>query len=204
MKELVIIGASGHGKVAAYIAAKIGYKRIVFLDDDRERKECLNYPVVGEVKEAEEYKGCDYFIAVGDGRIRKGIQEKLLRVGCHMVSLIHPKAVISQYVELGAGTIVSAGAVINCGTKIGEGCIVNTASSIDHDCRIGEYSHVAVGAHLAGEVKIGSGSWIGAGAIVNNQVSICGDCMVGAGAVVIHNIEIPGTYIGVPARWKQI
>ena len=33
MKQLVIIGASGHGKVVADIGKKCGYDRIVFLDD---------------------------------------------------------------------------------------------------------------------------------------------------------------------------
>ena len=34
-KKIVIIGASGHGKVIADIAEKNGYEEIVFLDDDR-------------------------------------------------------------------------------------------------------------------------------------------------------------------------
>ena len=32
--KLVIIGASGHGKVIADIAKLNGYKEIIFLDDD--------------------------------------------------------------------------------------------------------------------------------------------------------------------------
>ncbi len=202
MKKLMIIGASGHGKVAADIAAKMGYKQIVFLDDNTEIKECLNYPVAGTIKDAKDYMGYDFFIAIGDGEVRKTIQEEIIRKGCKIVSLIHPEAVIGSCVEIGAGSMVSAGAVINCKTIVGSGCIVNTSSSIDHDCTIGDYSHVSVGAHLAGGVSVGCGSWIGAGAIVNNQVFICESCIVGAGAVVIHNIEIPGTYIGIPARRK--
>ena len=34
MKKLIIIGASGHGKVIADIAIKNGYETIVFLDDN--------------------------------------------------------------------------------------------------------------------------------------------------------------------------
>ena len=203
MKELVIIGASGHGKVAADIAARVGYKNIVFLDDNLAVKNCLHYSVVGTVKDTEKYKESDFFIAIGDGKIRKKIQEELITIGCNIVSLFHPEAIISSFVKIGVGTIVVAGAVINSGTIIGSGCIVNTSSSIDHDCKIGDFSHVAIGAHLAGGVEVGSGSWIGAGAIVNNQVFICDSCIVGSGAVVIHNIEIPGTYVGVPAKRKQ-
>lgn len=43
-KKLVIIGASGHGKVVADIAKKTGYHEIVFLDDNENIHECGGYP----------------------------------------------------------------------------------------------------------------------------------------------------------------
>lgn len=42
MKRLVILGASGHGRVAADIAGKNGYDSIAFLDDTK--KTCGRYP----------------------------------------------------------------------------------------------------------------------------------------------------------------
>ena len=38
MKKIVIIGASGHGKVVADIATLNGYDEIFFLDDNEETK----------------------------------------------------------------------------------------------------------------------------------------------------------------------
>lgn len=52
MNRLVIIGASGHGKVIADIALKCGYEDIVFLDDDVSIKECAGFPVVGLTEQA--------------------------------------------------------------------------------------------------------------------------------------------------------
>ena len=46
-KALVIIGAGGHGKVAADIALKIGYENIVFFDNNDSIKECVGFPVLG-------------------------------------------------------------------------------------------------------------------------------------------------------------
>ena len=43
MKKLAIIGASGHGKVIADIAVKNGYEEIVFLDDNPELKDVLDF-----------------------------------------------------------------------------------------------------------------------------------------------------------------
>lgn len=194
MKRLVIIGASGHGKVIADIAVKNGYEDIVFLDDNESLTECAGFPVVGKTCKASKIDG-DKIIAIGNVKIRERIQSTI-----KTVSLVHPNAVISRRVEIGEGSVVMAGAVINSDAVIGKGCIINTGASVDHDCVIGDFAHVSVGAHVAGTCHIGERTWIGAGATVSNNVNICSDCMVGAGTVVIKDINKPGTYVGVPAK----
>ncbi len=194
MNRLIIIGASGHGKVIADIAVKSGYKDIVFLDDDSSVQECAGFPVIGKSQDAKALDG-DKVVAVGNPLVRERIMKDI-----DTVSLVHPDAVVGRRVSLGRGTVVMAGAVINSDTEIGDGCIINTASSVDHDCTLEDYTHVAVGAHLCGNVSVGKRTWIGAGATVSNNISICGDCVLGAGAVVIKDIAESGTYIGVPAK----
>lgn len=197
LKKLVIIGASGHGKVIADIAVKNGYEEIVFLDDNESLTECAGFPVVGKTRDASELYG-DKIVAIGNAKIRERIQENLENI----VTLIHPNAVVSRRVIIGKGTVIMAGAVINSDAVIGAGCIINTGSSVDHDCRIDDYTHVSVGAHIAGTVEIGRRTWVGAGAIISNNINICNDCMIGAGSVVIKDIKVSGTYVGVPAREK--
>lgn len=46
MKRLLIIGAGGHGKVVAEVAADIGYEHIDFLDDTAQE-------AIGKVSELE-------------------------------------------------------------------------------------------------------------------------------------------------------
>ena len=198
MKKLIIIGASGHGKVIADIAVKNGYEEIFFLDDNVSLTECAGFPVVGATTDIEYYADCDVIVAIGNASIRERIHNELQ--GYHLVSLIHPDAVISRRVTIEKGTVVMAGAVINSDVTIGEGCIVNTCASIDHDCHIGNFVHVSVGSHIAGTVDVGNRVWIGIGAVVSNNVSITSDCMLGAGAVIVDNVNIDGTYIGVPAK----
>lgn len=196
MNKLAIIGAGGHGKVAADVAFLNGYKDIVFLDDDETVKRCGSYPVVGGSERAGEMDRA-VFVAVGNGKIRKELCVQFRR---SLVTLIHPSAVIAKETRIGAGTVVMAGAIINPGTVVGEGVIINTAASVDHDCVIGDFVHVAVGAHLAGTVCVGAYTWVGAGATISNNLTIYQDCVIGAGAVVIRDIKEPGTYMGVPAR----
>ena len=201
MKKLAIIGASGHGKVVADIARRNGYKEIVFLDDNDSIHECGGYPVIGKSTEAGTIDA-DVIIGIGNAGVRKQIQESLPDE--KLVTLIHPDAVVAEDVVIGKGTVVMAGAVINPGVRIGKGCIINTCSSVDHDCEVGDYVHIAVGSHLCGTVSVGSGTWIGAGATVSNNTSICTDCMIGAGAVIVNDIRESGTYVGVPARKRDM
>lgn len=201
MKTLGIIGASGHGKVVADIARKMGYEEIVFFDDNQEVNHCGVYPVVGATKDILQHN-CDAFVAIGNPGVRSRLMEQLEQSQKTLPVLVHPNAVVAEDVQLGLGTVVVAGAVVNPGAKIGKGCIINTCSSVDHDCVIGDYVHVAVGAHVAGTVQIQHHTWVGAGTTVSNNVNICANCMIGAGAVVCKSIMEEGTYVGVPAKKK--
>ena len=200
--KLTIIGASGHGKVVADIAEKNGYNEIDFLDDYKfANPECIQscgkWPIVGKTDNAENIDE-DLFIAIGNSQTRKILMERY--ADKHIVTLIHPDAIIASGVKIGRGTTIMAGVVINSGTKIGNGCIINTSSSIDYDCIIGDYSHIAVGTNLAGTVEVGKCTWIGAGATVIDNIKICDECMIGTGSVVVKDITEAGTYVGIPAR----
>lgn len=201
-KKLIIIGASGHGKVVADIALKLQkYDKISFLDDDESVKRCMDFPVIGKSSDAKYYiDEADFFVAIGNAKIRKKVTEQLGEVGATIVTLIHPQAAIGHNVMIGNGTVVMAGAVINPDSTVGQACIINTCASVDHDCRLGDYVHVSVGAHVCGTVVIDDGTWIGAGATISNNLKVCGDCMIGAATAVVNDIEEAGTYVGVPAR----
>ncbi|WP_458411745.1 acetyltransferase [Schinkia sp. CFF1] len=203
MKEkLLIIGASGHGKVVADIALRMNkWKSIAFLDDNENIKVSLGLEVIGTSdKVFEHIDEYEVFVAIGNNLTRQKIQERLEIAGSSIPVLIHPKAIIGEYVEIGTGTAIMAGAVINCCTRIGKGCIVNTSSTIDHDNIIEDFVHISPGAHLAGTVKVGRGSWLGIGSIVSNNVNITSGCKIGAGALVMKDIKETGTYVGAPVK----
>ncbi|GEL07213.1 acetyltransferase [Salisediminibacterium halotolerans] len=204
-EKLIIIGASGHGKVAADVALKMKmWKNIYFLDDAKGFVSSLNLDVIGPVKDVRKYiRDADIFVAIGDNRVRRSIQERIEIFGANVPVLIHPSAVVGSEVEINAGSILMAGAIINSSTAIGKGVIVNTGASIDHDNVIEDYVHIAPGVHLAGSIKIGQQTFIGIGSTVKNNVQITGECVIGAGSLVIKNIVEKGTYIGTPAKKMQ-
>lgn len=199
-KQIVIIGAGGHGKVVADIARKNGYDDIVFLDDNNALAECEGYPVCGTGREFDKFPGRDFVVAIGNSHIRQALQKEIAGKGMRFATLVHPNAVVSESAQLGEGSVVMAGAVINPNAKIGKGCIVNTCASVDHDCCIGAYTHISVGAHIAGTVTIGIHCFVGAGAVVSNNIQIAEETILGAGAVVVKSIDQSGVYVGVPAK----
>ena len=199
--KIVIIGASGHGKVVADIAKLNGYKEIVFLDDDINKTSCSKYKVIGRSKDIDMYLNeYDFFVAIGNNKIRKKIMKILSGKRIIQPVLIHPSAIIDETVSVKEGTVIMANTVINADTKIGRGCIINTVSSIDHDCIINDYVHISPGSHIAGTVNIGENTWIATGVSVINNISITANCIIGAGSVIINDINISGTYVGFPVR----
>lgn len=200
--KLIIIGASGHGKVAADIAIKMNkWKNIAFLDDNIIIKSTMGFDVIGTTLDAIAYKNeADFFVAIGSNTTREKIQEKLVDKGINVVSLIHPSAIIASEVEINIGTVIMAGVVINSCTKIGKGCIINTSTSLDHDNFIEDYVHISPGSNLAGNVNVKKGSWIGSGSTVINNIIIRENCVVGAGAVVIRDLPANCTAVGLPAK----
>ncbi len=200
--RLIIIGASGHGKVVADIAIKINsWKRIAFLDDDDTIKSTMGIEVIGKITDAHTFKEeADFIVAIGNNETRENIQRKLMNDGFSVVSLIHPNAIIGTDVEIDIGSCVMAAAVINSSSKVGKGCIINTSSSLDHDNILEDYVHISPGVRTAGNVTIGKGTWLGIGSVVSNDINICSSCKIGAGSLVVKNITEPGTYIGVPVR----
>ena len=205
MKNVVVLGASGHAKVIAEIILKSGDNLIGFLDDNESilnKEVYLDKKVLGTLNDINKYSDNYFIIGIGNNKIRKDISLKYPDLNYY--SAIHPNAIIATDVKIDKGTVVMPGVVINPGTVIGKHVIVNTSSSIDHDNIIGDYVHISPGAHLAGTVKIGDGTWICAGVTVINNIEIGNNNIIGAGAVVTKNIsENNSVFVGVPARIKE-
>lgn len=198
MNRLIIIGAGGHGKVVADIAAKIGYTDICFADDHA-KGQCLGFPILGGTAHLEAWNdgATDFVIGIGNNAVRKKIAEEY---DINWVRLVHPSAQIGLRASIGRGTVVMAGAVINACASVGEHCIINTRAVVEHDGRIGNYVHLSPGVTLSGTVTVGECTWLGTGTSVINNVDICANVTVGVGSVVIRSIQKEGIYYGLVGK----
>jgi sugar O-acyltransferase (sialic acid O-acetyltransferase NeuD family) len=201
-RRLIIIGASGHGKVVADLSFCLGtYDDIYFLDDDKSIKTCSGFSVIGPISDYVQHLSIAHFaVAIGKNEVRREIMQGLISRSAMLPALIHPSAIIGRDVTIEDGSVVLAGVVINPGTRIGRGCILNTSCSVDHDCVLDDFVHVSPGAHLAGNVSIGQSAWIGMGVSVIQGVVIGQDVIIGANSLVLKNITKPGTYVGSPIK----
>ena len=198
MRDLIIIGGSGHAKVIADIAILNGYNIRGFLDDN-ENIECFfGCKRLGSICDCVKYEDCCFIVAIGNNKIRRSISEKYNTL--NYITLVHPSACIGSDVEIGVGTVVMPSVVINASTKIGDFCIVNSGAIVEHDCCIGDFTHISPKCTVCGVTIIGSNCWLGAGSTIKNVITICDDVTIGLGAVVVKEITKGGTYIGVPAK----
>lgn len=138
-------------------------------------------------------------VGVGEPALRKKIVNDL-PIETQFVTLIHPSVVMSSSVEIGEGSIVTAGCILTCDIKIGKHAHLNLHSTIGHDCLIGDYFTTTPASNISGNCTIGNCVYFGTNASVRQGITICDDVTVGMGGVVVKNITEPGIYAGNPVK----
>lgn len=212
---VIIIGAGGHAAVVADALLAAGASVLGYTDANplcHGQKIC-GLPVLGDDKMLAGYSPDKILLANGIGglggacmSVRQRVQQGLESCGWRFCSVIHPRAIVSEYARIEESVQLMAGSVIQPGATISIGCVVNTAAVIEHDVHIGAWSNVAPGAVVCGQASIGAASFVGAGATVRQGITIGRNVVIGAGAVVVKDFIEKGVLVGVPARsmeqWK--
>lgn len=201
--SLVFVGGGAHLSVAVEAARLSGFKMRGVLDSALDTGSTrAGLPVLGgdEKIDALLAEGWQFHISVTEPATRAKLRAQLEKRQAALVTLIHPRASVSETAEIGAGCFLAAGAIVCPGAVLGRGVVLNTGAQVDHDCRIGDDCHIAPGAILAGTVTCGEQCFIASGAVVAPNITIGSRCIVGAGSVVLENIERGTKVIGKPAR----
>ena len=197
-ETVIVIGGSGHARSVIDCIRSSGAEAVGILDDSLEKSTLvLDVPVLGPVSDHHLYAEHSFTIAVGNNAVRHRLAQSM---DVRWYTAVHSRAAVSEYASLGDGTVVMANAAVNAGARVGRHCIINTGAVVEHDDRLADFVHISPNAALGGTVTVGEESHVGIGACVRNNTEICGGCVIGAGAAVVRDIEIPGTYVGVPAR----
>jgi sugar O-acyltransferase (sialic acid O-acetyltransferase NeuD family) len=138
-------------------------------------------------------------VAIGDPSTRKRVVSSLPKQTTY-TTIIHPSAIISNFVEIGEGSIITAGAIITCNIKIGKHAHINLLTTIGHDCEIGDFFTTGPAANVSGNCHLGECVYLGTNSAVKQGISICDNVTVGMGGVVVKKITEKGVYIGNPVN----
>ncbi|MEQ8186739.1 MAG: acetyltransferase [Candidatus Eremiobacterota bacterium] len=208
MKNILIFGASGHGRVIIDIVEKEHIYNISGLIDDNKNLpvDFSGYKILGItddilhiIKKYDIYGG---IVAIGDNWTRSEVVRKIrgFLPDFIFVNAIHPSAQIARNVTTGKGCVIMAGTVINSNTRTGDFCIINTGASVDHDNVIEDYASIAPGVTTGGNVKIGSFSAVSLGANIIHGVTVGEQTVIGAGSTVLKDISSHVVAYGTPAQ----
>lgn len=192
MKSIYIYGASGHGLVVADIAMACGYDDIIFIDDGKNK-----YLTFEDIKK-------NYHIpiafGIGNNSIRSQLFKKVNNYDFEVVTLIHPRSIISSSANIGRGTVVMPHVVVNAKAIVKDGVILNTGCIIEHECRIGNFTHISPNVALAGNVTVGELTHIGIGSNIIQGIIIGNNTVIGAGSTIVKNIGNFKKAYGNPCR----
>ena len=207
IRPLVIIGAGGHARELAQLISDINakslqYELVGFLDDGVPiGKVIAGRPVMGSTRDAHSMATNTLFaLGVGAPATKLKLGSRLLDAGMEPVTLIHPSATIGRNVQIGSGSIVSAGCILTCDVAIGSFVTINVACTVSHDSIIESYATLAPGVHVTGSVTVGEGCDLGAGLATVQGVEIGEWSIIGSGAVITKDLPANITAVGVPAR----
>jgi sugar O-acyltransferase (sialic acid O-acetyltransferase NeuD family) len=198
---VAIFGTGGFAREVACLLHDLGRgDRIVAFhepDDVFIGRNLLGVPVLPQ--SAFEPNRCRAVVGIGNPAIREKVVREL-PAETIFDTLVHPTAVMSQWVDLGEGSVICAGAVLTCQISIGRHCQLNLNTTVGHDCSFGDFCTVAPGTNISGNVEFGSRVDVGTQAAFRQHIRVCDDVVIGMGAAVVKDIVEPGTYVGVPAK----
>jgi sugar O-acyltransferase (sialic acid O-acetyltransferase NeuD family) len=138
-------------------------------------------------------------VAIGPPAIRKKVVESLPQE-TRFATIIHPSAVISQWVSIGEGSIVTAGSILTCDIRIGRHAHFNLHTTIGHDVVAGDYFTTAPAVNISGNCRFGDCVYFGTNAGIREGITVCSNVTIGLGGVVVKDITEPGTYVGSPVK----
>ncbi|MEK4060364.1 MULTISPECIES: acetyltransferase [Paenibacillus] len=209
MQDLVLIGAGGFGREVAWLVSNINkiqetWNIIGFIDENPvlTGSTINGFPVLGGIEWLESTdKHIFICCTIGNPILR----EKMISIAskCSNVSfatLIDPSVLLSEFVEIGEGSIICAGSILTVNITIGRHVIINLDCTIGHDAIINDFCTLYPSVNVSGSTIIKSNVEVGTGTQIIQGITIEEGTIVGAGAVVVKGLPANCTAVGSPAK----
>jgi sugar O-acyltransferase (sialic acid O-acetyltransferase NeuD family) len=212
LTPLIIYGAGGFGREAAWLALQIReaggpYVPVCFADDleTLQGTELNDLPVYSLEEASTRFPGAAVVATAGKPLAREEAFARCVSARLQPATLIHPRAEVARTATIGEGSVICAGCVISTGVALGRGIQLNWHTTVGHDASLGDFSTTAPGVRVSGWVHAGKRVYFGANAVVlqgtwNNPLTIGDDAVIGASTCVLRAAASGVTLFGVPAR----
>ena len=209
LQKVVIIGTGGFGREVLDVLEAVNqvsptYEILGFITEPgfQQPGEQINEaPVLGYYDWLEANRqDVRAICGVGSPPTRKRLIEKAEALGVEFFSVVHPRAILTRWVTLGSGTIITAGCILTNNITLGNHVHLNLDCTVGHDAILKDYVTVSPGVHISGNVTLETGSFIGTGANIIEGKTVGAWSVVGAGSVVVKDIPANVTAVGIPAK----
>jgi sugar O-acyltransferase (sialic acid O-acetyltransferase NeuD family) len=198
MKDIIIIGAGGHGaEIDEYIiyskkkCADQSINVIGFLDDnpDNYRNYKFSAPLLGGVRDHKVRKDCSYIMGIANLQYRKMFVEKFSGEGADFITFIHCDAYISESAKIGIGVVIAPFVNVGPNVKIGDFTFLNSRSSMGHDTEVGKYNFISPNVCFSGFTIVGDENLFGINSATIPGIKIGNRNKIAAGMVLDKNLE---------------
>lgn len=209
LQKVVIIGTGGFGREVLDVIEAVNqvqptYQMLGFITEPgyQQPGDRINEaPVLGyyDWLEANRHE-VKAICGVGAPAVRRRLVRKAEAMGVAFFSLVHPRAVLTRWVILGSGSIITAGCILTNNIRIGNHVHLNLDCTVGHDAVLEDFVTVSPGVHISGNVTLERGCFIGTGASLIEGKTTGEWSVVGAGSVVVKDIPPNATAVGIPAK----
>lgn len=208
---IVIFGAGGFGREILQVLLDINrscidsppWKPLGFIVDEQyvEDRTVNGLPILGGPDWLTENTNVSVVLAIGSPVARKRTAKRLVEVHpSRYATLIHPKAWVGDYVSVGYGSVVCAGALITTNISIGAHVQINIGCTIGHDAVLDDFVTLNPSVNVSGNVQLGEGVEVGTRSVLIPYANVGEWSVLGAGTVATKALPPNVTAVGAPAK----
>ena len=208
--KVVILGAGGLAREVSQVICDVNrsggdIEVQGFIDENPANwgSKLCGIPILGDFQWFESARAksdLKVICAVGSPRAKSSLVGREEQSGLSFATITHPSVWASEYVEIGLGTVITAGCILTTQIKVGNHVYLNLDTTVGHDVVIEDFVNVAPGCHISGNVILRRGVDLGTGAVILQGVTIGEWAVIGAGAAVVEDIPENAVAVGVPAK----
>ncbi|MBK9109638.1 MAG: UDP-3-O-(3-hydroxymyristoyl)glucosamine N-acyltransferase [Saprospiraceae bacterium] len=108
--------------------------------------------------------------------------------------------ILEDDVEIGSNTCIDRGTLGN--TIIGANSKIDNLVHVAHNVKLGKNCLVIANVLIGGSTELGDHCWIAPSATLRDGLKIVSGVTIGMGALVTKDLDVPGIYMGSPAKIK--